>query len=327
MAEALGLTVSILQLANVTLRTSLCLYSFFTSLNSAQHDFQQFLIVIKNVHDAVQLLRLAVRGQSLNAIQEGAMKRHLDRINEELASFKKTINGKDHTKFTTRVKWVLKSASTDRALQRLENDKTSLLLLIQALNLEKSGCILRSQTLTEASMSALQSNIDARQTHERQMHSQLGKRMDEFHSQMELGQTLYRSSLQAGFSSLSREIEVSGEHIGNTFRYALEQHFRPMLEEALTRSDMRNEARIQEFRAVMDSATSQIMERVKKTERRTNPEDEDESKESRPSKRNRPEDHSKSIFGHPVNLFGSMAFLRSTAAALIGRDMSLYLLL
>ncbi|KAH7166386.1 hypothetical protein EDB81DRAFT_782227 [Dactylonectria macrodidyma] len=292
MAEALGAVASVLQLADVTIRSSLCLYTFFASLQSAQHDFQQFLIVIRNVHDAVQMLRAAVRDQPLNAIQEEAMRRHLDRINGELASFNKTIDGKDPTKLTTRVKWVLHSANTDRALQRLENDKTSLLLLIQALNLEKSGRILRSQNMTEASISTLQSNIEEQHSHERALHSQFSKRMKDFHSEMELSQAMYHSSLRDGFSSLSREIEVSGENMGNTLRYALEQHFRPMLEEALTNSEMRNEARIEEFRAVMNSATTQIMEHMNRNERPTDSQGEHESKESRPRKRIRPNDQS-----------------------------------
>lgn len=93
------------------------------------------LTVIKDVHDSIQIMRKTINGQRLTEDEGKALGRQLDSITQELSSLEKVTAGKDLTKLWAKVAWALKSTETDRSLQRLENHKTSLMLLLQALNL------------------------------------------------------------------------------------------------------------------------------------------------------------------------------------------------
>ncbi|OBT66611.1 hypothetical protein VE03_03963 [Pseudogymnoascus sp. 23342-1-I1] len=111
MAEALGIAASLVQLADVTIRTSLGLYKFFYALQKAQPEFDGYIIVLKDVHDAIQLLRkVALDSPTGPALAE--------------------------------------VEADDRALQKLESHKTSLLIFLQAVIIiesfdENAGNVLR----------------------------------------------------------------------------------------------------------------------------------------------------------------------------------------
>jgi len=94
------------------------------------------LAVLRDVHDAIQLLRKVALdspgGLALAEVEAASLKRHLCSINDELSSLEKTTADKNPSKLTGRVKWVLKTADVDRALERLEGHKTSLLIFLQA---------------------------------------------------------------------------------------------------------------------------------------------------------------------------------------------------
>lgn len=91
--------------------------------------------MLRDVHDAIQLIRRTTASQSLQPIEEGMLKKHLRGIIYELSHLQKITAGKDPAKLSVRLKWVLKSAETDRGLQELEHRKTSLILLLQAITM------------------------------------------------------------------------------------------------------------------------------------------------------------------------------------------------
>lgn len=93
------------------------------------------MAVIRDVHDAIQLIRGTVGGQNLNEAENKALRSQLSSIGQGLAILDKEIAGKDPTKLRARVVLALKSTETERALQRLENHKTTLLLYLQTFTL------------------------------------------------------------------------------------------------------------------------------------------------------------------------------------------------
>lgn len=93
------------------------------------------MVVIQGVHDAVQLIRGTVSSQSLSEAEKKALSSHLNSMDQELSILEKKIAGEDLTKLTARIVLALKSAETERALQRIENHKSTLLLYLQTFSL------------------------------------------------------------------------------------------------------------------------------------------------------------------------------------------------
>ncbi|RSM03508.1 hypothetical protein CDV31_010439 [Fusarium ambrosium] len=265
MAEALaavGVAASLVQLTDVSIRTCLYLYAFFSSLHNSQPDLHRHILVIKDVHDAIQLIRKTVSCQKLTEAEGRALGDQLNNVEEELSSLERATAGKDPTTLRTRVTWVLKSAETERALQRLENHKTTLVLLLQALNLSQSERILYSQTSTQTHLRCL---VEEQKRHGAAMRSEVGKGVEELAIRMgSLDSTfgLCQQSLKEGFSNMSHEIQVSEEHVGNMLRHELQRQLRPLVEEALTKSEIQNAAALEQFRAVVDDAATQITRNI-----------------------------------------------------------------
>jgi hypothetical protein len=69
---------------------------------------------------------------------------------------------------------------------------------------------------------------------------------------------LYDQSLKDGFSSMSREIRVSQEHVGNAVRNELLRQLRPLIEELLTKSEIQNMALLEQLRVVVDDAATKF---------------------------------------------------------------------
>ena len=114
----------------------------FTVTSPVCHNASAYLIasakkgaVIRDVHNTIQLIRKTVDGQSLNEAEKEALSSQLKSLTQELSTLEKEIAGKDPTKLRVRIVLALKSAETERALQRLEGHKTTLLLHLQALDL------------------------------------------------------------------------------------------------------------------------------------------------------------------------------------------------
>ncbi|RSL96111.1 hypothetical protein CEP52_011692 [Fusarium oligoseptatum] len=265
MAEALaavGVAASLAQLTDASIRTCLCLYAFFSNLRNSQPDLHRHILVIKDVHDTIQLIRKTVSCQKLTETEGRALGDQLNNIIQELSSLERATAGKDPTTLRTRVTWVLKSAETERALQRLENHKTTLVLLLQALNLGQSERILYSQTTTQTHLQCL---VEEQKRNGAAMRSQIGRGMEELGIRMgSLDSTfgLYQQSLKEGFSNMSHEIQVSEEHVGNMLRHELQRQLRPLVEEALTKSEIQNAVALEQFRAVVDDAATQITRNI-----------------------------------------------------------------
>ncbi|RSL54759.1 hypothetical protein CEP53_007331 [Fusarium sp. AF-6] len=265
MAEALaavGVAASLAQLTDASIITCLCLYAFFSNLRNSQPDLHRHILVIKDVHDTIQLIRKTVSCQKLTETEGRALGDQLNNIIQELSSLERATAGKDPTTLRTRMTWVLKSAETERALQRLENHKTTLVLLLQTLNLGQSERILYSKTSTQAHLQCL---VEEQKRNGAAMRSEIGKGMEELGIRMgSLDSTfsLYQQSLKEGFSNMSHEIQVSEEHVGNMLRHELNRQLRPLVEEALTKSEIQNAAALEQFRAVVDDATTRITRNI-----------------------------------------------------------------
>ncbi|KLU82820.1 hypothetical protein MAPG_01888 [Magnaporthiopsis poae ATCC 64411] len=251
MAEALGLAASILQVADVGLRTSLGLIAFFSALHQAQPEFSRHLIVLRDVYDALRLLRKAVLGPltdtTLNQDETSVLSRQLTSISDELSSIEKITAGKDPSKPTGRLRWVLKKPEIERTLLQLESHKTSLLILLQAMEMRKSAQLLQAQNSFSAKLCDLESRIEQQER-------------------------LYQQSLDDGFASLAMETQASGRDAGHTTRQALEVLFRPILESELAKFEARNETRktaeMREFRAILGQASFQIDAHISRLEAR-----------------------------------------------------------
>ncbi|KAM0425170.1 hypothetical protein ACHAPT_009487 [Fusarium lateritium] len=265
MAEALaavGVAASLVQLTDVSIRTCLCLYAFFSTLHNSQPEFHRHIIVIRDIHDAIQLIRKTVSCQRLDEAEGKALSSQLSNLTQELSSLEKATAGKDPTRLRAKIAWALKSAETDRALQRLENHKTTLVLLLQAFNLGQSGRVLHSQTSTQAH---LQSLMEQQKRDGTTMRSEVGKGMEDLANRMgtlDSAFGYYQQSLNAGFSSMSREIQVSEEHLGNTLRHELQRQLRPLVDEVLTKSEIQNAATLEQFRAIVHDAATRIERNV-----------------------------------------------------------------
>lgn len=91
--------------------------------------------MLRDVHDAIQLIRQTSATHSLSPTEEALLRNHLLNITQELSSLEKVTAGKDPAKLNVRLRWVMKSAVTDRGLQELERRKTSLILLLQTITM------------------------------------------------------------------------------------------------------------------------------------------------------------------------------------------------
>ncbi|KAL8389045.1 hypothetical protein RB595_008832 [Gaeumannomyces hyphopodioides] len=241
MAEALVLATSILQVADVVLRTSLGLCSFFVALHKAQPEFSHHLIVLRDVHDALRLLRKCVldfpAGTVLNEDEASTLRRQLTSIREELSSIENITARRDPSKPTGRLRWVLKKPEIERTLLQLESQKTSLLILLQVIDARKTAQLLQAQNSLGTKVCSLESRVE-----------QQGR--------------LYQQSLEDSFASLALGIQASNRDAGHTIRQALEAHLRPILESELDRfkttDDARRATEMRGFRAILDQASSQI---------------------------------------------------------------------
>jgi hypothetical protein len=92
-------------------------------------------IVIRDVHDAIQLVRKTTASQSFSPTEETMISQLILSLTQELSALEKTTAGKDPSKLSVRLRWVMKAAETDRILQELECRKTSLILLLQTLTM------------------------------------------------------------------------------------------------------------------------------------------------------------------------------------------------
>ncbi|KAH7247918.1 hypothetical protein B0J15DRAFT_563327 [Fusarium solani] len=261
MAEAfavVGGVASLVQLADASIRICLCLFTFFSTLNSLQPEFHHHVIVIKDVHDSIQIMRKTINGQRLTEDEGKALGRQLDSITQELSSLEKVTAGKDLTKLWAKVAWALKSTETDRSLQRLENHKTSLMLLLQALNLGQAERILSSQASVQTHIQSLaqqqKKDAAARRSDFKSIIEELGNVIRALDTILDL----YDQSLKDGFSSMSREIRVSQEHVGNAVRNELLRQLRPLIEELLTKSEIQNMALLEQLRVVVDDAATKF---------------------------------------------------------------------
>ncbi|EJT77343.1 hypothetical protein GGTG_07255, partial [Gaeumannomyces tritici R3-111a-1] len=241
MADALVLVTSILQVADVGLRTSLGLYAFFTALHKAKPEFSRYLIVLRDVHDSLRLLQKWVLDCPADTVLDedggSALRRQLVSITDELSSIENITAGKDPSKPTGKLRWVLKKPEVERKLLRLESHKTSLLILLQAVDMRKTAQLLQAQTSLGAKVCSLEARIE-----------QQGK--------------LYQQSLEDSFASLARGIHGSDTDAGYAVRRALEVYLQPMLENELAtiraRDDTKRAAEMRGFCAILNQASSRI---------------------------------------------------------------------
>ena len=91
--------------------------------------------MLRDIHDAIRLIRQMTATQSFQPIEEELLKKQLLSITHELSTLEKVTAGKDPAKLTVRLNWVLKSPEIDRALQELERRKGSLTLLLQTITM------------------------------------------------------------------------------------------------------------------------------------------------------------------------------------------------
>lgn len=64
--------------------------------------------------------------------------------------------------------------------------------------------------------------------------------------------------LREGFFTISREIQVSGEHLRSIFRQELQRQLQPLVEEAMTRSEMRRAATPRQLCLDVGAATTSV---------------------------------------------------------------------
>lgn len=65
-----------------------------------------------------------------------------------------------------------------------------------------------------------------------------------------------QESLKEGFSTISGEIQVSGDHLRNIVRHELQIQLQPLVEEAMERSEMRRTATPRQLCPDVDTATT-----------------------------------------------------------------------
>jgi hypothetical protein len=110
-----------------------------TSLVNLQHRENKIsansAIVLRDVHDTIQLISQTTTSQSLSTIEEVLLRNHLLSISEGLSALEKVTAGKSPAKISARLLWVMRSAETDRSLQELERRKTSLMLILQTITM------------------------------------------------------------------------------------------------------------------------------------------------------------------------------------------------
>ncbi|KAI8660890.1 hypothetical protein NCS57_01067500 [Fusarium keratoplasticum] len=216
------------------------------------------MVVIRDVHDAVQLIRETVSGQNSNEARQKALSSHLNSMDQELSILEKEIAGKDPTKLRARIVLVLKSAETERALQRLENHKTTLLLYLQAFSFSRSEGIRCSQNSAEA---RLQSLIEQQDKYGSAMRTDLENGLEDLSEKMgslDSAVGISQESLKEGFSTTSREIQVSREHLRNIIRHELQRQLQPLVQETMKRSEMRRAATPKQLCPDVDAATTPV---------------------------------------------------------------------
>ena len=64
-----------------------------------------------------------------------------------------------------------------------------------------------------------------------------------------------QESLEEGFSTISRQIQVSEDHVRNMIRHELQHQLSPLIEETTKRSQVRSTATLRQFRSVDARAT------------------------------------------------------------------------
>ncbi|KAF4948977.1 hypothetical protein FGADI_9262 [Fusarium gaditjirri] len=246
MAEALsavGAVASFIQVVDATLRTSLYLYNFFSSLNNADSERRRHVIVLEETYDTILLVRAATNDAALKENELVLLSKQLRSITGELSMLEKLIQGKEPAKLGTKMMWVLKKSEMHQTLQNLENHKNNLIAKLQALNI-----------LTE--LDSLKQLVE----------------------QQNKDVTILKADLQAGLSGLQTRIDSNFQNLddgGNlnvsasenclkrVFKRILDEHvFHRVRERLATESSLNNAATISQMQSVVGHATRQILTEI-----------------------------------------------------------------
>ncbi|KAH7191787.1 uncharacterized protein B0J16DRAFT_331768 [Fusarium flagelliforme] len=273
MAEALGavgVAASFIQLTDVSIRTCLYLYTFFSSLHNAQQEFEGHVTVLKNIHNAVQLIRQATANQVLLPTEETTLKEHLNSIQHELSSLQKVTAGKNPAKLSVRLKWVMKSAKTERSLQELARRETNIILLLLTITMRNSAESCEHQKANQKMLKTLLSRAEQQSQQELPTKSEISARFERLSIQMDSNVRLYKESLDEGFSKLTRDRDVTipEDRMEHVLRRVLDSYILPRVEETFSKtSELQNAVTLRLFQEAMGQATEQILSQVAGTRR------------------------------------------------------------
>ncbi|KAJ4024642.1 hypothetical protein NW766_000882 [Fusarium irregulare] len=258
--EAVGVAASFVQLADVSIRTSLYLYSFFSSIHQAKDEFQRHVSVIRDIHDVIQLIRQMTVTQSFQPIEEEMLKKQLLSITHELSTLEKVTAGKDPAKLTVRLKWVLKSPEIDRALQELERRKSSLTILLQTITMKDSAQTRGHQDSNRMMLESLLSLVMQQNQQGALTVSDISTRLDGLSIQMDSTVQMWKESLSESSSALIKNHEVALEGYMDRFlQRAVDSYILPHIEQSLSkRSEMQNAATLLLIQEAMGQATDEM---------------------------------------------------------------------
>ncbi|CAG7557841.1 unnamed protein product [Fusarium equiseti] len=281
MAEAVGAVgaaASFVQLTDVSIRTSLYLYSFFSSLHKAKYEFQRHVTVLRDVHDVIQLIRQITASQSLHPTGEEMLKKQLLTITHELSTLEKVTAGKNPSTLGVQLRWVLKSAETDRTLQELERRKSSMTLLLHTkityvestlqdnvadIPTRKSSAQTREhQGSNRTMLESLLSLVKQQNQQGALTISDISARFDGLSIQMDSTVQMYKESLCEGFSPSTRDHEVTflEGYMDQFLRRALDSYILPHIEEPFSkRSELQNAATLRLIQEAMGQATDEMV--------------------------------------------------------------------
>ncbi|KAF4446295.1 ankyrin repeat protein [Fusarium austroafricanum] len=265
MAEALGIVgaaASFIQLIDASLRTSLSLYAFFSALNNALPELQRHIILIRDIHDVVQLVRKTADAAAFEEAEKIMLTRQLKSIVDELSTLQKVTDGKDPAKFGTKMRWIMKKPETRQTLQNLENHKTCLILQLQALNIGQSRQILNLQSSSSTDLGSLKLLLEQQKQDVTMSNSNIQASLAGLHTMMESNLQLHQESLDA---SRNQNMMASESHLDEAIRRVLNNHILPEVEKRFAaRSEMNNTVILPQVQAVMKHATAQILSQVDK---------------------------------------------------------------
>ena len=240
--------------------------------------------VLRAVHDAVQLVRQTTANQTFLPTEDAAMRKHLLSITRELSTLEKVTAGKNPAKLSVRLKWVMKSAETDRILQELERRKTSLILLLQTITLQdkptlqyhatnatarrSSAQSYEQQESNQAILKSLTTLVEQQSQQDVPTNPEISARFDRLSIQMDSSLRMYKESLNESFSTLTkdREVTIPEECIEQTLRRVLDGYILPRVEESFSKTyRLQNAATLRHIQEAMSQATEQILSQIADT--------------------------------------------------------------